>query len=404
MEFFDTSDKQKYLKNDKIVNAINKQFLSLKKNDTKKINLHLHPIIDVILEKMKQDDFFDDVFQRKLFGGSYYKGTRIGAATEFDIDIIINLSIDKFLRVEPSNHPGFVNIYSGLDNLTDNTQRNRSMRKLLDKNGYLHQEKFRNWMESILSAAIKTLPKRRNKYILKIKDNEYTITIKKSGPAFTFKIHFSDNETVDIDIVPVLEFCKSPPNIRHLDSYRKQNWFAVPKPLYNYKQISGETQISWRTCFYEQEKEILSKNGYIKQVIKLMKKLRDTQKWVNLSSYYIETLALHEVQSNKNLETKSCTLLFMEMLHKLHESLVNKRINYYWDCKLNLLSKLSDEEIVNIRNRLKRILKTIYNSIENDEYIIASYILNSDELRTLQFQDFEECEQPQPTEIKCTIF
>ncbi|XP_043503422.1 uncharacterized protein LOC122524966 [Polistes fuscatus] len=403
MEFLDISDKQKYLRNDKIVNAINKQFLSLKENDTKKINLHLHPIIDAILEKMKQDDFFNDVFQRKLFGGSYYKGTKIGAATEFDIDIIIKLPIDKFLRVEPSNHPGFVNIYSALDNFSNNAQINRSLRKLLDENGYLHQGKFRNWIESILFTAVKTLPLRGNKHILKIKDNEYIISIKKSGPAFTFKIHISDNEMIDIDLVPVLEFCKSLPNIDHLNSYQKQHWFAVPKPLYNYKQISGETQISWRTCFYEQEKEILSKNGYIKRVIKLMKKLRDTQNWVNLASYYIETLALHEVQSNKNLETKSCTLLFMEMLHKLYKSLVNKRISYYWDCSLNLLSKLCDEEIINIRNRLKIILTKIYKCIENDEYIIASYILNADELRTLKVKDSEESKQPEPTERKCMI-
>ncbi|XP_015183496.1 PREDICTED: uncharacterized protein LOC107070106 isoform X2 [Polistes dominula] len=401
MEFLDTSNKQKYFKNDKVFHTINKQFLSLKENDTKRINSHLHPIIDEILEKMKQDDFFKKVFQRKLFGGSYYKGTKIGAAIEFDIDIIIRLPIDyKLIKVQKSNHPGFVNIHSGLelDKLTNDTQINRSLRKLLDENMYLHQGKFHNWMESILIKAIQTLPKRENKYILKLNDNEYIITIKKSGPAFTFTILFSDNENIDIDLVPVLEFSKSPPGIDHLNSYQKQNWFAVPKPLYNYKGFNGKTQISWRTCFYEQEKEILSKNGYIKQ------KLRDTQNWVNLASYYIETLALDEVQSNKNLETKSCTILFMEMLHKLHKSLQNKRITYYWDSKFNLLSKLRDEEIVNIKNRLDRILKKIYNSIEDDKYIIASYILNPKELHILKFKDSEECEQPEQTESRCTIF
>ncbi|KAI4497926.1 hypothetical protein M0802_007042 [Mischocyttarus mexicanus] len=275
-----------------------------------------------------QDYFFNKVYQTILFGGSYYKKTRICAPTEFDIDIIIKLPIN-----------------------------------------YEHIK----------------------------------IRIKKSGPAFTLQIHFSDNETIDVDLVPVLEFSKDPPNV-DLHYYKKQNWFAVPKPLYSY---NGNSQIFWRTCFYEQEKEILSKNGKIKEVIKLMKKLRDTQNWINFASYYIETLALHEVQSNILLEKKSITVLFMEMLHKLHNSLINKRITYYWDGKFNLLSKLSDAEIVNIEKRLNRIIQTIYKLIDSDEYIIASYILNPIELRTLKFQinseQSTEHEQPTETQSRCMI-
>lgn len=49
---------------------------------------------------MKEDAFFKKVFQRKLFGGSFYKGTKIGTPEEFDIDIIIKLPINyEFVKV-----------------------------------------------------------------------------------------------------------------------------------------------------------------------------------------------------------------------------------------------------------------------------------------------------------------
>ncbi|KAL2728430.1 cyclic GMP-AMP synthase-like receptor, partial [Vespula squamosa] len=87
-------ENNKYFNSDKVLNDINKLFVSVQENEKKKINQNLHEVIDGILEKMKEDAFFKKVFQRKLFGGSFYKGTKISAPKEFDIDIIIKLPIN----------------------------------------------------------------------------------------------------------------------------------------------------------------------------------------------------------------------------------------------------------------------------------------------------------------------
>lgn len=58
----------------------------------------------------------------------------------------------------------------------------------------------------------------------------------------------------------------------------------------------------------------------------------------------------------------------------MHINLINKNLPYFWDNKLNLLYNLNPEELRNISNRLGKIIKKIYISIEDDPYVIASYI------------------------------
>ncbi|KAF7394997.1 hypothetical protein HZH66_008171 [Vespula vulgaris] len=380
-------NKDKYFKSDKILNAINKLFVSLQDYEKKEINQNLHQVIDEIIEKMKEDTFFKKVFQRKLFGGSFYKGTKIGVPEEFDIDIIIKLPINyEDIKISICEHKGFINIHSGLNpNNLINPKMDREVLKLLDNSMYIDQNKFRSWMESIVTITIHNLPKKGNKYLLKINNTEYMIRVIKSGPAFTFEIEFMNGKKINVDLVPVLEFSKNIPHMSNLSEFKilkKQNWFAIPKPI----TINKQKHICWRTCFYEQEKEILSKNGQIKQIIRLMKKLRDTKNWNNIASYYIETIALNLLQKDSLFGKGSCTLSFMKMLRSMHSTLIHQCLPYYWNNDFNLLYKLNLIEIRNISNQLRRIIEHIDRSIENDPYIIAKCILNEEEYNQLYFE------------------
>ncbi|XP_035729325.1 cyclic GMP-AMP synthase-like isoform X2 [Vespa mandarinia] len=373
-------EKKKYFVNDRVLNAINKKFVSLPNYEKKATNEYLHQVIDGILEKMKEGAFFKKVFKRILFVGSYYKGTKIGVPEEFDINIIIKLPINyEFVEIELCEHPGFIKIYSGLkqNELTCDVKTDRVLKSLLDQDMYIDQKKFRGWMEGILSNTIQKLPLIKNKYLFNIQNTIYMIRITKSGPAFTFEVELPNGKTINVDLVPVLEFSKSVPFINY---NLKQNWLAVPKCFQTNFKIRHSC---WRACFYEQEKEILSKNGQIKPIIRLMKKLRDTENWKNIASYYIETIALRQLLYNKNFGNISYTLSFMEMLTYMHTTLINKYLPYYWNKELNLLCNLNPEEITNISNRLGRIINKIYTSIKDDPYIIAFYILNPEEYKEL---------------------
>ncbi|XP_046823706.1 cyclic GMP-AMP synthase-like isoform X2 [Vespa crabro] len=375
-----SEEKKKYFVSDRVLNAINKKFVSLPYYEKKATNEYLHQVIDGILEKMKENAFFKEVFKKTLFVGSYYKGTKISVPEEFDINIIIKLPINyEFVKIELCEHPGFIKIYSGLeqDELTRDVKIDRVLKSLLDQDMYIDQKKFRSCIEGILSKTIQNLPLIENKYLFNIQNTIYMIRIIKSGPAFTFEIELPNGKTINVDLVPVLEFSKNVPFINY---NLKQNWLAVPKCF----QTNVERRHScWRACFYEQEKEILSKNGQIKPIIRLMKKLRDTNNWKSIASYYIETIALRQLLYNKNFGSISYTLSFMEMLTSMHTTLINKYLPYYWNEELNLLCNLNPEEITNISNRLGKIINKIYTSIEDDPYIIASYILNKEEYKKL---------------------
>ncbi|KAL2712818.1 cyclic GMP-AMP synthase-like receptor, partial [Vespula squamosa] len=309
--------------------------------------------------------------------------------------------------IRSCEHSGFIKIHSGLNKnkLINLGMDSREMNRLLDDDMYIDQNKFRSWMESIVTKTILNLLEiKDNRYLLKINNNEYIIRIIKSGPAFTFEVEFMNGKTINIDLVPVLEFSKDVPNMHNLSEFKtfqKQNWFAVPKPV---TQV-GRKCICWRTCFYEQEKEILSKNGQIKQIIRLVKKLRDTRNWKNIASYYIETIALHLLQDEPNFGKRSCTLSFMQMLCYMQKTLINRCLYYYWNNRFNLLDKLHFEEVKNISNKLGKIIKTINESIENNPYIIAFHILNTEE-----YKQFLEWLNKQPSEIenneysRCILF
>ncbi|KAK2575426.1 hypothetical protein KPH14_008336 [Odynerus spinipes] len=122
LTIMEMSDISKYLNDDTVFNAINKQFVSLQQKDIKECNIHVQKVVNELVKRMSNaDTFFKTVYQRILFGGSFYKGTKVGFPEEFDLNIIIKLPINYNLIKVESCQPGFVKIYSGLkpNELTD---------------------------------------------------------------------------------------------------------------------------------------------------------------------------------------------------------------------------------------------------------------------------------------------
>lgn len=75
----------------------------------------------------------------------------------------------------------------------------------------LDPDKFRQWIEGILSKVIYSLPKHLDSYKLTV-ENEYgtcsTFRIKKSGPAFTIILNVPNDEIIHVDLAPALAFTK----------------------------------------------------------------------------------------------------------------------------------------------------------------------------------------------------
>ncbi|XP_067211979.1 cyclic GMP-AMP synthase-like receptor isoform X3 [Linepithema humile] len=325
------------LKDDTIFNAINKEFLSLDLDDVKNNNQDLQKIFKKLIEAMKRESpLFNETFQRIMWAGSYYKKTRVEKPNEYDINFVINLPIKtKFM----SDCPGYIKIKrtDDLPNVSK-ASNNKEMKSFIDDDSYLNQEKIRTWMESILSKVARTTS--GNDQYIKL-DRYPQITKKKSGPAFTLNVRFSNGDFVDIDLVPVLVY-----------------------PIHNPPpKCSGKFSHSY---------------------INLQGKLRDTEDCMkNIASYYIETLCLHELQIFEGSNKVSSTFLFFTMLEKFHEAFQKRCIKHYWE-DFNLLENMGLDEMIIIENRLNKIIKEIKKSIKDDKFAIARFVLKKDELEKLK--------------------
>lgn len=373
--------------NDAILNAIN-NFVTLRKNDTKLSNAHLEMVIkDGIIPLMKKcDPLFAKVYNSIMYGGSYYKGTKVEKPDEYDLNMIIHLPwVESTLKFEtPENSPGFIKIQVLKDSKLQNWETfQRPLDKLISPNNYLDQNKFRELIESILVRSLQTLPDDpsfpKNGKILTVNNKKYSISQTKSGPAFTFAIKDSSETQINVDFVPAIEFSTSPPK-RYKGFKNQCKWSIIPKPL---NEENGN--LMWRVSFYREEKEILK--GPIKTVIRLLKKLRNTQNMSNFSSYFIETVGLNELRAKENdpnFMKLPITCIFMHMLEKLCESANNHYIPFYYNKHMNLLYKIPPIEMKNYADRLAQIISKINQNISTDTCIIAKYILTPDELNALK--------------------
>jgi len=387
-----------------LLNYIHKNHISLQDDDIRRNGEHFRKVLDHLIELMKKEDvLFNKIYRRICGAGSYYDGLKVGKPEEFDMDIVVRLPINyEEVVIENANRvpAAFtkVKITRALDLLRQHpewTSTYRYMDKWGDKDGYLLQSEFRQWMEGVVNKALNKLEKKEpNCWKLKIqdpqnhgRDSEYTISLKKCGPALTFAIMIlPDNVVVDVDFVPVIEFThpKWPPNhVRKLDDQlieaKKTSWFIVPKP----GKTAEHDSTMWRLAFHEQERQMINSKGALKPVCRLLKKLRDSQ-GLKIASYYLKTLFLWEIDKNKDLALWNGKqgLLFMHMLKVLGQSLNSGKIPYYWDKRYNLLQG-KDAHIQNLACRLKNIIADIEKNVSGNPLVIAKYILSKEEFEAV---------------------
>ncbi|XP_011706013.1 PREDICTED: cyclic GMP-AMP synthase-like isoform X2 [Wasmannia auropunctata] len=320
-------DINRYLTDDRIFNKINKRFMSMDPGDMRDNNQRLNPFFDKLTDAMKkQCPLFAKTYQRIIWAGSYYKGTRFGQPEEYDLNFVINLPIKERDVEFTTDRPGFTKIRTvwrdkNLHNtLNIDPKAYKELNSFIDDQSYLDQEKFRRWIKRIFSKVANATGK-NNRIIL---DGYEPISIRESGPAFTLMFQLS-GRTIDIDVVPVLVFSTNtlPPRCSKMHllqspSNKVRCWSAVPKPLNNSRGGFGDSRNRyWRLCFYEFEKDMLNSHNYgrMKPIIRQLKKLRDTQRWNSIASYFLETLCYHESEMFHITNKKSSTFFFFTVLY-----------------------------------------------------------------------------------------
>ncbi|KRT86351.1 hypothetical protein AMK59_490, partial [Oryctes borbonicus] len=323
---------------------------------------------------------FEKLFNTIYYGGSYYDGLKISDPGEYDCDLLLVLpSYAKPVVTTETNYPGFVKIFlSDLEKFRKQPEYPKyytDLPKLLEDD-YLCGNKLKKWMESLLDKVFNDLKTEKNYCSFDVDDNKYYFKKTKGGPAFTMHVTDSlDNDKffLDMDLVPCFQFGEGEwprDNGFRQNTTDISSFFVVPKAPKNCQGYDKSGRY-WRLSFQQQEQKIIGKRQSLKPAIKLLKKLRDNEKHVSISSYFIKTIFLWKVdEGDEKFWTANLSNVFMKMLKQYQQHLKEGQIPYFWNKEFNLITDINPKELENICNRITKIV----NNIDRDPQLVQNYL------------------------------
>ena len=102
------------------------------------------------------------------------------------------------------------------------------------------------------------------------------------------------------------------------------------------------------------------------QILRLLKTLKSYQQWTSIKSYYLKTLMLHAMADTSiSWEREHLGENFLEMLKRLQKALEYQRLPYFWFHESNLFEKLGCQYMIEVANRIGRIIRDIKADFRN---------------------------------------
>lgn len=361
---------------DPILDEINLKCVKMDKDITKQYVNIIFEVVEVIIKELKNDEVFNKLYSKLDYVGSYFDGLRVAKPTEFDLNLIMKIPCDyKQIVVENTNaKAGFVkvNISKALQNIqqSNNEKVIRTIKQWCDNDGYLLENKVRQWLEGVISCRLghgtKEVPVPSGRMV--------RITFGKSGPAFTLHVNIG-SDVIDVDLVFTLQFPETmqPPGPIRWNSDLAACWMVVPKE-------STDSRF-WRVSFPYSERKLTGSKYKLKLINRHLKALRDARD-LQIASYFIKTLFLWEAHecsmyNRTRFWEKRQGYLFIYMLNKLYVTLNEKKLPYYWHKGNNLFDKLTQPHSINMANQISRVISKINDLIlKKDKEKLRSYILS----------------------------
>ncbi|XP_067009303.2 cyclic GMP-AMP synthase-like receptor isoform X2 [Anabrus simplex] len=325
----------KYNALDRHLHHVLKTTVNIDEELRRQMSINLHTLLKKLITRMKrQNSIFRSLYQKVIYVGSYYENLRIKEPDEFDLNLELHLPVDKLhVQIEQSRKAGFGRIK--ILPFNSRTRSNEYILKWVDEHGFLLRERLLQWVQSVVDKALHSFD---------VPGCEVAGR-SRSGPAITLTVRNNlINKEYSVDLVPVISFSGDvwpAPPVRQPEEEMCDTWFMVPKAPMGYKN-----RHLWRMSFTLQEKAIIHHQQAMKPVIRLMKLLRDVQKWKSLSSYFVKTVFLWENQHRKDpqLWQKGLGQVFMHMLKTMQKQLNRKSIPFYWDERFDLTNTMTVKE------------------------------------------------------------
>ncbi|KAG5896339.1 hypothetical protein JTB14_005820 [Gonioctena quinquepunctata] len=374
------SDINKYNSMEGTLHEVNRNFIDLPLDEIRRNNIVLHEIIWTIVNEMRKVPLFSKLFRTIFYGGSYYDGLKVGHPDEYDLDLLLAFPKSYQAKVARSTKPGYVHATLG-------DKQEYGFLCEPTNNNYLDTQKILSWMQGLLDTALFRL----NGTWTGLKGVH--ISRRKAGPAFTLCLRGVLDDVpikMDIDLVTCISFnadawpeggYRKPFGI-----YEGGSFFIVPKS----KTDTHHSSRYWRLSFQEQERNLINGKEKLKPALRLLKKMRNTQNQP-ISSYHLKTIVLWEIfEHPENISSdKSLSFVFMHILKLYTEKIKQKKIQYFWNTKLNLIEDMHSEACFNIGRFLENIIK----AIDKNPCLIVKYLLEPHEMKQLpREQTFVETE------------
>lgn len=369
----------KYTKFDSHLQDVSR-ILSIDNNrKTKHVNSFIE-VFGAIKELIQDSDPLFLNYKDVKFSGSYANNIKIVTPDEFDVMLCMKLPNELELDILNCGYPAHVQLKAKNLEFFKKTPQWRTYKSLglwMDNKHFILQTKFRQWFEGNL---IKILNQQKNSITgiptLTFGDKgSYKLSLKKSKPAFTLNVTKLSDEGIhfDIDIVPCFSFefptWPSIVKIKYALMSEIKEWFVIAKPVET--DDSFKRHRCWRIVFPGQEQRLLSHHNNMKIVLKLLKRFRDIHRLPYIKSYFINTIFMWEVKtSNQNYWLNNTGFLFVDMLRKLHERIRSGEILYFWDNRLNLLEKVTKNQMKDADVKLKNCLNDLEDHYEHFPGII----------------------------------
>ncbi|XP_076258007.1 cyclic GMP-AMP synthase-like receptor isoform X2 [Rhynchophorus ferrugineus] len=338
---------------EEILKIINSKYISInsskRRENIKKLNVILNELTDIM---KSLDPLFKKLYERNFFGGSYYNGSKVEKPDEFDIDII--LVLPKQCDTCRRKNCGCVEITSD--------KSHSGWLKFKIKEGFY-------WWKGLVTKSLN-----------RIREND-NIRISESGPALIIILPHND---IHVDLVPSFMFS----NAEWPKKFRSNPFASSPLQKLTTFLLVPKAPCSnrydlWRASFQEQENELIKGKEKLKPALKLLKKMRSSMNRVQISSYYLKTIVLENV--NDITSKSTLTQAFLLYLDKYQDCLYNKKIPYYWYSEANLLKNVEPDVIEQHYNQLSKKIDKFKREYECNPLVIAEIILNKSE-----YKDFEK--------------
>lgn len=299
------------------------------------------------------------------------------------------------------SRPGFVkiNVGNGIKTKWTTVEEN-SYKTLIDKDGYLLQDKVLGWLRTLIYGVVTN-----SNSVFRIENNEYKVKHSSNGPAVTLDITItkcqqgtSGNFSIDFVSALAFDFQKIWFADRKVPYLTAKNWNAIAKPS---KTVPSQNR-EWTCSYADIERGYLKDTHTLKQLIRIFKKIRDTQNLTNLKSYYIKVIFLHQRSKKDNDYWKqSLGVLFAEMFEILLKTVEERKLLSFWHNEYNMFAELQAIQLTDIFNKLKSIKDKINKSLTNKqpEYILSVVLTKPEQL---ELEKLKVCSNGQGNTVSAT--